>query len=167
MTVPPPPRPSYAPQQPRPGGSRANAVTVLLLAAVAVGALALPWASYSGESGSLQWSGFDILGSNHRWSEAFLDDAGTWMRALQWIGIALVVLSVLRLLGSAVRLAGLTLLVAAALGAAAAGSLVQFHHVLQGGGGFAPSMQAGPVVAAVAGVLCFLVACFGPAAQRR
>ncbi|MGW2375434.1 hypothetical protein [Kitasatospora sp. NPDC001683] len=139
---------------------------MLLLAAVAVGSLALPWASYSGESGSLEASGFDLL-NGHRWATEFLGDSVAWMRALEWIGIALVGLSLLRLLGSAVRLAGLALLLAAGAGGAAVGSLVQFHKVLEDAGAFAPSMEAGPVVAVAAGVLCFLVACFGPAAQRR
>ncbi|MFB7906949.1 hypothetical protein ACFC1T_11010 [Kitasatospora sp. NPDC056076] len=139
---------------------------MLLLAGGAVGSLALPWASYSGESGGLSWSGFDLLNSP-RWVGELTDGADIWMGALQWLGLVLVGLSVLRLLTGEVRLAGLSLLLAAGVAGAAVGSLVQFHKVLQDGGGFAPSMQAGPVVAAVAAVLCFLVACFGPATQRR
>ncbi|MER7667569.1 hypothetical protein ABTY61_03775 [Kitasatospora sp. NPDC096128] len=164
MTV--PPQSSYAPRSRPGGGSRANAVAVLLLAGGAVGSLALPWASYSGESGGLEWSGFDLLNSP-RWVGELTNGADIWMGALQWVGLALVALSVLRLLTREVRLAGLGLLLAVGVAGAAIGSLVQFHKLLQDAGAFAPSMQAGPIVAAVAAVLCFLVACFGPATEHR
>ncbi|SEK33345.1 hypothetical protein [Streptacidiphilus jiangxiensis] len=148
------------------GRVRVNAVVTLVLAALTVWTLTLPWASYSGESGDLHWSGFDVMNNNSGQLSDSSANSVDCLHALQWIGVALIVVSVLRLLAPAVRMAWLGAVLGLGLLVSAVAALAQFHQSLQNGGVFAPSMQAGPVVAAVAALLCLAAGVGGLVAER-
>ncbi|MFE9426895.1 hypothetical protein ACFYNO_28470 [Kitasatospora sp. NPDC006697] len=168
-----PPPPNYGPPgypptgyapQPRYGGMRANAFIVLILAALVLGTLVMPWAGYSGESGDLQWSASDFLKHPDRFGD--IKSAVTGMEVMLWVGLGLVVLSLLRLIAPAVRLGWLAFTVALALLIATIATVANFAHALSQGE-YAPTLQSGAVLSVVLAVLCAVAAVFGPVAQRR
>ncbi|WP_143765534.1 hypothetical protein [Catenulispora acidiphila] len=161
----PPPEADHA-VRPAAGDSRANALATLGFAALTLGSLAIPWADYQdGSAGSLSWSGFDIMGDPKPVSDS-IGSVVTCLHVLQWLSIGLIVLSALRLIVPASRLAWLSLLAATVLAVCAALAAFQLHSKLQGIDAVAPSMRAGPVVTALAAVLCLIAAGRGPAARR-
>lgn len=152
-------------QPPAAGQSRANALATLGFATLTLGSLAVPWAGFHGESGSLSWSGFDILGDPQPVSDS-IGAVVACLRVVQWLTIGLIVLSAVRLIVPTAGLAWLSLLAATALVGCAVLAAFQFHAELEGIRAFAPSMRAGPVVTAIAALLCAVAAGRGPAAQR-
>jgi len=152
-------------QPPAAGQSRANALATLGFAVLTLGSLAIPWAGYHAEGGSLSWSGFDIMGDPHPVSDS-IGSVVTCLHVLQWLSIGLIALSALRLIVPDARLAWLSLFAAAALVVCAVLAAFRFHSELQGIDAFAPSMRAGPVFTAFAALLCAIAAGRGPAARR-
>ena len=143
--------------------SPANALATLGFAVLTLGSLAIPWAGYHDSTGNLSWSGFDIMGDPQPVA-ASIGAVVTCLHVLQWLSIGLIVLSALRLVVPAPHLAWLSLLAATALVLCAALAAFRFHSELQGVDAFAPSMRAGPVLTAVAALLCAVAAGLGPAA---
>ena len=160
----PPPQADHA-AQPVTGPSRANALATLGFAVLTLGSLAVPWAGYQGDGASSSWSGFDIMGDPRPVSDS-IGAVVTCLHVLQWLSIGLIALSALRLIVTAVHLAWISLLAATVLAVCAVLAAFRFHTELQGVDAFAPSMRAGPIVTAVAAVLCVIAAGRGPAAQR-
>lgn len=157
--------PVATPAQPGSGRVRANALATLGFAALTLGSLAVPWAAYSGESGGLSWSGFDVMGDPDRVADS-LSTVVTCLHLVQWLSIGLIVLSVLRLIAPAAGLAWAVLIAAVVLVLCAVVAAFRFHGALRDVGAFAPDMRAGPIVTAVAAALCAVVAARGPAAQQ-
>jgi hypothetical protein len=152
-------------QPPTAGQSRANALATLGFAVLTLGSLAIPWAGYHGAGGSLSRSGFDIMGDLRPVSRS-IGAVVTCLHVLQWLNIGLIALSALRLIVPDVRLAWMSLFAAAVLVVCAVLAAFQFHSDLRGVDAFAPSMRAGPIITAVAALLCAIAAGRGPAAQR-
>ncbi|MGA5822371.1 hypothetical protein ACPC54_31450 [Kitasatospora sp. NPDC094028] len=169
MTMPPPPghRPP-TPPDPSPNSQvRSNAAATLVLAALTAGSLAMPWAGYSSrDSGDLQWTGLDLMRTPFRIFRD-VDNAATLLQAIQWIGIGLAALSLLRLLAPDIGLAWLSVTGATALCLVTGVTLFRFYKALEGDGYLAPSMQYGAVVAMVAALLCLIVAARAPGARGR
>ncbi|WP_157882179.1 hypothetical protein [Streptomyces rubellomurinus] len=174
MTMPPPPGHPPGPPVPPPSSPsspyaaiRTNAVATLLLAALTVGSLAMPWVGYSsGWSGDVRWTGFDIIRSPFR-VFADVDGAAVSLQAIQWIAIGLAALAFLRLLAPEIGLVWLSVTGALALCLLTGVTLFRFYKALEDGRHMAPSLQYGAAVAMVAALLCLIVAARAPGADRR
>jgi nitric oxide reductase large subunit len=119
--------------QPATDRSRANTLATLGFAALTLASLAVPWPACHNEN---------------------------YLSVVWWLSIGLIVLSSLRLVVPAVRLAWLSLSAATALVISAVLAAFQCLDA------FVPTTRAGPVVTATAALLCAIAAGRGPAAQR-